>query len=129
MFAGKSSTEYPDWVRTGFSRVTSMRAEGVGTRRYLAYKQQARTQVLGKGKPAPIADVWGGRSKESEVLAVSLMEYLAYGPGAAKFESFLNGFKPSESVPTPTHTQAFEAAGWKEPQLDAVWKKWVATGK
>jgi hypothetical protein len=129
LFSAKSSTMYPDWVRAGFAKVTSLRAEGVGTRRYTAYKTQARTQVLGKGKPAPLADVWDGRSKESEVLALSLMEYLAYGPGAAKFESFLNGFKPTESVPTPTQTHAIEAAGWKEPQLDLAWKKWVSTGR
>jgi hypothetical protein len=132
LLAKKAPTaDFPEWVRAGFGRVTAMRAEGPQSRRYLAYKTQARTLVLGgKGRPsAPIGDVWGGRTKESETLAVSLIDYLAYGPGAAKLESFLNGFKPSESVPMPGIPNALEAAGWKEPQLEAAWKKWVVTGK
>src|SRR5439155_24205245 len=80
LLARKAPTaDFPDWVRAGFGRVTSMRAEGPSSRRYVAYKTQARSLVLGgKGKPsAPIADVWAGRTKESEALATSLMDYLA----------------------------------------------------
>ena len=57
------------------------------------------------------------------------MEYVVFGPGAKESARFLGGFRPSEAIATPGPAQALEAAGWKEPQLEAAWRKWVQTGK
>jgi hypothetical protein len=132
LLARKAPTaEFPEWLRTGFGRAASLRAEGPGGKRYAAYKAQAKPAALGgKGKPpAPIAEVWNGGGRDSEVLATSLVDFMAFGPGAGSFGKFIDGFKPSESVPMPGVPQALEAAGWKEQPLELAWRKWVATGK
>lgn len=130
VFQGKfGSTEFPAWVRTGFGRAAAYRAEGANSKRTQAYKARARTAALGgKGKgPAPITSVWDGTG--DDVLATSLMDYIAFGPGQPNFLKFVNGFRPNENTPTPGVAQALEAAMWKQDQLDAAWKKWVASGK
>ena len=80
---GGTGTMFPKWVRGGLGRAISLRAEGTNTKRYGTYKATARKIVLGGGKPAPISEVWEGRGKDSEVLATSLMDYIAFGPGQA----------------------------------------------
>ena len=126
---GGTGTMFPEWVRGGLGRAISLRAEGTNTKRYGTYKATARKIVLGGGKPAPINEVWEGRGKESEVLATSLMDYIAFGPGQASFIKFINGFRPTETNQTPGVAQALEAAMWKQDALDAAWKKWVQGGK
>ena len=121
-----TATPVPEWVRMGFGRAAALRAEGTNSRRFGTYKTAARNAVF-SGKTA-VGDVWGGQRKDGEVLSTSLMDYIAFGPGAANFSKFLGGFKPSETVAEPTIAQALEAAMWKEPTLDATWKKWINGG-
>jgi hypothetical protein len=124
-------TEVPEWVRMGFGRSASLRAEGPNSKRLAAYKARARRAVLAGagGRPVPVGAVWNeSGTPDQGTLATCLMDYLAYGPGSAKLLDFLNGFRPNENVQNPGVAQALEAAMWKEPALDAAWKKWVQAG-
>jgi len=132
--ARASTAEVPDWLRDGFGRVTAMRAEGITAKRYTTYKAAAKGVANGNAKgakPAAIADLWGdSKPASADVLANSLTEYIAYGPGAKDFTRFVYGFRPNENGGIPTVAQAFEAAGWKDiPALEKTWQKWVNTGK
>jgi hypothetical protein len=125
------STEVPEWVRLGFGRAASLRAEGPNSKRLAAYRAQARRAVLAGagGRPVPLSAVWAESvTPDQATLATSLMDYIAFGPGSTKLLDFLNGFRPSEDNQSPGVAQALEAAMWKEPALDAAWKKWVAAG-
>lgn len=124
---GGTGTTFPNWVRGGLGRAIALRAEGTNTKRFGNYKAAARRVVLGGARP--ITEVWEGRGKDSEVMATSLMDYMAFGPGQANFMKFVNGFRPSENNQTPGVVQALEAAMWKQETLDAAWKKWVQAGK
>ena len=126
---GTGTQNVPDWLRDGFGRVTALRAEGAGAKRYTAYRAQARAAVLKGGK---LDDVWGeSKTPTSEVLSQSFAEYLTYGPGAAKFPMILNGLKPGENNEAPTLQQALESAGLKDKDkgfvsLEAAWRKWAS---
>ncbi len=131
---GTGAQNVPDWLRDGFGRATALRAEGTTSKRYQTYRTQARAALAGKGgTPPALKDVWGeAKTPGGDALATAFAEYLAYGPGAAKFPMFIDGLKPSENVAAPTVPQGLDAAGWKEkdlPALEAAWKKWVAAGK
>jgi hypothetical protein len=130
---GTGTQVVPEWLRDGFGRVTVMRAEGTGTKRYATYKAAAKNAILNSksGKPPAIDEVWNGeKSATGEALANNLAEFLAYGPPAANFAKFLDGLRPSETVQNPTIQNGFEALGWKDQAMaDAAWKKWVAGGK
>ena len=130
---GTGTQVVPEWLRDGFGRITVMRAEGTGGKRYTAYKVAARSAVLNPkgGKPPTITDVGSGeKSATAEALANSLSEFLTYGPKAAEFGKFLDGLRPSETVAAPTVLNGFMALGWKEEAMaDAAWRRWVQTGK
>ncbi len=121
----------PRWVERGLGNVVAWRAEGMSGKRFSAYKTKARAAVLGGGgRPAaPIADVWSGERPDGEWLAASLMDFLAFGPGAANFPKFLSALRPGENGEDPAITTAIEAAGWKKPaELEIAWRKWVTAG-
>jgi hypothetical protein len=125
-----SNTPVPEWVRVGFGRAAALRAEGTASRRFTTYRANARALVLGAGgkQPASIGDVWSGSRKDADVLAVSLMDYIAFGPGSANFPKFLVGLRANENGDPPSITAVLEAAMWKEPTLDTAWRRWVQTG-
>ena len=118
----------PDWLVSGFGRVTALRAEGLTSRRYLAHKTAARNVTNRGGKPT---DLWGEtKPANADVLANSFSEYLAFGPGAPNFIKLVVGFRPDDNGNAPGPQQAFEAAGWKDmAMVEAAWRKWAATGK
>jgi hypothetical protein len=121
----------PPWVRLGLGRAVALRADGVTGKRYSAFKSQARAAVLGgAGKPgAPIADIWTSDRADGTLLATSLMDYFAFGPGKANFGKFLSALRPDETGKEPDIAKVIEDAGWKRPiDLEAAWKKWVVAG-
>ena len=73
------------------------------------------------------SDVWGGNLdvEEATVLRASLVDYLAYGPGASKFIPFLEGFRPGENMATKTTAQALEATTIMADRLDRAWRGWL----
>ena len=131
---GTGTQVIPSWLRDGFGRVSAMKAEGLTSKRYSAYKTAARKAILTPkgGKPPAIADVWSEtKTATSELLANSFAEFLAFGPKEKDFGKFLDGLKPSEGVANPTvPQQGFESLGWKDDAMaDAAWKKWAAATK
>ncbi len=130
---GTGTQIIPEWLRDGFGRATAMRAEGTTSKRYLAYKSQAKGAILNPkgGKYPALADLWGdSKTATGELMATSFAEFLAYGGGKGNFQRFLDGLKPSENNGSPTIPQGLEAAGWKDVgALDLTWKRWVQTGK
>ena len=64
---------------------------------------------------------------EAALLDASLMDYLAYGPGAGKFSKVLDGFKPEDNIPMKTTLQALQNAGLTLEALNTRWQKWVLT--
>ncbi len=128
-----NTANIPEWLRIGFGRVTALRAEGLNSTRYQNFKKQAKAVAYGgKGNPpAEIANLWSeNKTANADVLAASVVEYMAYGPGAENFIKLVYGFRPDENGNPVTVAQAFEAAGWKDiPMLEKAWQKWAMTGK
>jgi hypothetical protein len=119
----------PQWLRVGFGKAAANRAQGpmnVG-----AVRTKARG-LLTKGKAGPfkVADLWAETTpKDADTLGAGVVDYMAFGPDAAKFPAFVQGFRPTDENPNPTAETALTAAGWKADALDASWKKWLVTGK
>lgn len=120
----------PEWLQTGFGQACYARADATGNR-LSAHKSKVKSlfnKTRGQGFRA--AAVWGDTaSPEGELLAVSFVEYLAFGPDADKFPTFLEAFKPGETGEAPSVGMVLTAMEWKPDALEAGWRKWVATGK
>jgi hypothetical protein len=123
-----SSALLPEWLVGGFGRVTAMRAEGVNSKRYLAYKTTAKGLANKGAKPT---ELWAEtKPANAELLANSFAEYLAYGPGAPNFVKLVYGYRPDANGNPTSPEAAFEAAGWKDlAMLETAWRKWAVTGK
>jgi hypothetical protein len=117
-----ASTPLPSWLLDGFGRATYYRA-APGTKVVLDERRQAAR--LARARSA--ADVWNGAAAadEMDVLAGSLVDFLAYGPGSAKFAALVVGFKPGENQDSRTMAQAMEAAGIKADVVESRWKAWA----
>ncbi len=122
----------PIWVQMGYGRITSIRADSKMST-LANYRAKAKVVVVGsRTKPAPVRldDVWSGaKNAESELVWTSLLDYMAYGPGAENFPKFLNGFRPGENGAEGSVMAALESAEWKSEELELAWKRWVLTGK
>ncbi len=120
--AGKN-TPLPSWLTSGFGRATYYRA-APATKAVLDDRKLA--SKLARVRSA--ADVWNGTADAAEMdaLAGSLVDFLAYGPLADKFPSFVVGFQPGENMDSRTAAQALEAAGLKGDVIDQRWKAWAA---
>ncbi|MCS6852614.1 MAG: hypothetical protein NZ700_15770 [Gemmataceae bacterium] len=111
----------PGWLVEGFGRATAWRANPT------AYaSERALVRKLVKVRSA--RDVWEGRlpAAEATVLRASLVDFLAYGPGAGTFLSLLNGFKPGEGEEMRSFSQAMEYANISPERLDKEWRAWAA---
>jgi hypothetical protein len=127
-----STAAMPSWLETGFGRITALRAEGANSKRFQTYKTQAKALVTGGKQPAAaLADLWGeSKAPNAELLATSVVDYMAYGPGAGNLVKLVYGFRPDENGNVPSVAQAMEAAGWKETgELEKAWQAWVLKGK
>jgi hypothetical protein len=119
--AGKN-TPLPAWLLSGFGRATYCRAVPTSKAVLDDRKRAAR---LARSRSA--ADVWNGTADaaEMDILAGSVVDFLAYGPGYRKFPSFVVGFQPGENMDSRTAAQAMEAAGLKGETIDRAWKAWA----
>jgi hypothetical protein len=120
-------TPVPFWLVSGFGRATHYRAPGPVDRDVPAERRGAARLVARNKRTAQ--DVWGGVVEGEEVipLQASLADFLAYGPGKAKFPALLDGFKPEENVTRKTMQQALDAAGLKADTINTVWRRWVVS--
>lgn len=125
-----SSAKVPEWVRGGFGRAAALRAEGPNGRRWGEYKKAARQAALGgSGRyAARLSDAWTGDRPDADVIATSVMDYLAFGAGAATFPKFLDGLKPDENGNPPEVGDAIAAAAGKAELFEAGWRRWVQAG-
>src|SRR5262249_47025343 len=117
----------PDWLVLGFGRASAWRATPTD-KAVLADRRLAKGLIAGKKRTA--ADVWDGtlEAEEAGVLRASLAEFLAYGPGAAKFPAIARGFKPGENQDSRTFLQALESAGLDPKAIEARWGPWAVAG-
>lgn len=121
----------PEWLERGFGRAVGLHADG-NAGKLAAFKTKVRTLATKtSGRAFQFAYVWGDAAvgADADTLATSFADYLAYGPGAAKFAAFLGAFKPAEGNDSPGVDDAFRAADWKPEELEAAWKRWAVTGR
>ena len=120
----------PGWIATGFGKLMVLRVDG-NAAKLAAYKVKVRGLIAkGKTVTAKASDAWGeAKTKETDTITVSVVDFLLFGPDSTKFAKVLSGFKPSEERPTPTVEQSLEVADYKPDTLDAAWKAWLAKGK
>jgi hypothetical protein len=115
-------TPLPDWLVAGFGRATYYRVaprdKAVAADRALAAKLSRKHTAY---------EIWDGKvsADEADALQGSLVDFLAYGPGARSFPKFVAGFAPEENVERKTTAQAFQAASLKPDRVAASWKKWA----
>jgi hypothetical protein len=114
----------PDWLIAGFGRATSWRAApSVHFNDRNAAKRLVKVNSLN--------DVWDGKlnAEEAPVLRASLVEFLAYGPGAETFPKFIEAFKPAPNGQPKTVAEALKAVRYEPERLNQRWHAWVATGR
>jgi len=125
--------DLPDWLTFGFSRNILGRLEGQAVK-LTAYRAKVRPIALArlpKGSAVLTAQsLWTGeRPKEFDAMAVSLVEYFAFGPENMRFTKLIIGFRPGENGEVPTTDKALELLELKWDALDKSWKSWIVKGK
>lgn len=122
--------EIPEWAALGFGKLCAVKGEANGTK-LAAYRTKVKSLLAGKLRgPVKISDAWGGaKGKEFDALAMSVVEYLAFGSDPEQFTKLLNGFKPSDTNPAPTIQSVLAALEWKWDDLDGQWKQFALKAK
>lgn len=119
-------TRVPDWLVSGFGRATYYR---VAPRDKAVLADRALAAKLARKHGA--AEIWDGKiaADEADALQGSLVDFLAYGPGARAFPKLVAGFAPEENMQGKTVAQAFSAADLKPDLVAQRWKRWAATAR
>lgn len=130
--AGTSPTTgtLPEWVQLGFGKL--MVAKTAGGAALTDYRTKSKALAFGtKSKPSPVrlASVWSEKTKDSDLVAASVVEYMLYGVEGDKFFAFATAFKPGETMLAPTVESAFEAVEWKMDAFEVGWKIWHSKQK
>jgi hypothetical protein len=122
--------DLPEWAELGFGRITALKAEN-NTVRLTTFRTKTKALITGKLRgPTKINDVWNGsKGKEFDVLAASVVEYLAYGADADPFVKLMNGFKKSDSNPNPTIQNVLQGLELKWDDMDTAWKTFALKTK
>jgi hypothetical protein len=121
IITSKGGADVPAWVIAGFGRATLWHANpnSQSTR-----DQKARVRKVAARVSA--MDIWTGNVEDdAAVLSGSLVEFLAYGPGAKAFPKFLEGFKPGEGGAKKTVADALKAAQWDPDRVNYGWRRWA----
>jgi hypothetical protein len=124
IFSKTGGSSVPEWVRGGFARATLWEASPTMFKK----ERQAARALVSLGRTAK--DVWEGKPnvQQATVLRASLVDYLAYGPGAKSFPKFLEGYAPDEKIQKKTTPDALKAINVKWEDLERNWKGWLARG-
>ncbi|MDW8243916.1 MAG: hypothetical protein RMJ88_11950 [Thermogemmata sp.] len=115
----------PVWLGPAYGRVCALRADGLNSPRYNAYRNQARRLVReGRLKPT---DLWSDDPPEqTELLATTVVEFLAFGPTADKFTTLLKYLRPSDDNANPSLNNALTNIGWTDPAaFEQAWRNWI----
>ena len=122
-----ATAELPYWFKEAFARAIRMRTD---SRSGTNDRAAIRRVVLSRAKVVKPADAWADAdSPEKAIVALSLVDFLAFGPESAKFASVLSGLRPSDENANPTVESALKSAGFTPEGLEKAWKKWAQTGK
>ena len=127
---GVGTARLPEWVQVGFGR--SMIARSGDPAKLAAFRARYKAAVLGtkKGTPPRLYDVWSGaKTKDSDLVAASFVEYLLYGPEPAKFLQFAQAFKPTDNMPAPGVEGVLTMLEWTTDGLEPTWRAWVSKVK
>ncbi|MEJ5275962.1 MAG: hypothetical protein WHU94_08640 [Thermogemmata sp.] len=117
-------SQFPAWLTCGFGRVCLLRADGLKSPRYAAYRKQV-LQLIRENRLKP-SDLLGEQLPErGEVLANSFVEFLAFGPEANNFPALLSGFRPDENGQVPSAVALLERLGLVGTAFEERWRNWV----
>lgn len=119
-------TPVPDWLVSGFGRATYYR---VAPRDKAVLADRTLAAKLARKRGAE--EIWDGKiaGEEADALQGSLVDFLAYGPGARAFPKLVAGFAPEENMERKTWAQAFTAADLKPELVAQRWKRWALTAR
>lgn len=118
-----------EWMKDGFARAVHWRLNPgtAGTDRSAVARMAPRLGKTAKGMPV-VDKAWSGTGKDKDLVAASLMDFLAFGPGNEKLSSLMNGLIPVDGGGDPSFGDALKAADWMVEDLDRAWREWVAKG-
>jgi hypothetical protein len=120
-------TIVPSWLVAGFGRATHYRVAGPANRE-IANERSATLRFAVRNK-RNASDTWAGvlEGEEAPLVQASVADFLAYGPGRAKFGALLEGFKPEENVEQKTMQQALDSAKLDANAINTGWRRYVAS--
>lgn len=129
--AGTGAAGLPDWFSRGFARSTHIHADGNAAKATAFHNKIKALYGKYRGNGFKPATVWTNTiaSTETDTVATSFVEYLAFGPEAEKFPRLIQAMKPTEESPNPTIATALATVEWDADAIEVGWKKWIATGK
>jgi hypothetical protein len=124
------SFNLPDWAELGFGKLCALKAENNGSK-LTAYRTKSKSLIAGRLRGAvKVTDAWApAKGKEFDTLAMSVVEYFAFGPDPEQFIKLLNGFRQSDSNTNPTMSSVLANLEWKWEDLDSAWKIFAAKAK
>lgn len=126
ILAGRAkAVPLPEWVVVGFGRATAAHAAGqsAGLR-----KKAAKDLIRARLRPR---DAWNEEVPREQrmTLAQCVMDFLAYGGGAAKPIEFLGGFRGDDEKPNKTGDDALAAANMTVEQFEAAFLRWLVSSR
>lgn len=120
-------TPLPDWVPDGFGLAVHWRVLGGVNKNVQASRRKV---MLASRNVKALSDFWTtADASVAPVLQASLMEYIAFGPHAAKVESFVKAFSPDDNGDSKSPEQAMETATIIPGQVMASWRNWFPAQK
>ena len=112
------SGEPPGWIVLGFAEAAAYRAANPkATGRNPAWKVPA----------LPLATLWTEDipAKSRLTYAAYVIDYLAFGPLAERFPSFVTALRPDENERAPSMDEALKAINLDTPTLELCARNWV----
>lgn len=123
MLDQKFRKDIPLWLRDGFGRATLLR---VSPKSRQATERQA-AQLLAFQKKLSASAAWSaqGNRDERELVAGSVVEFLAYSGLTQKFVPLLQSFRPKGDGNATSTDEALRAIGVESSRLNTAWKAWL----
>jgi hypothetical protein len=117
-----TKTPLPGWLATGFGRATCWRVSPT-IKSTVSERRQAATLARSHSS----SDLWYAKveGEEADVMAASVADFMAYGPGASRFPKFVEGFKLEDNMQERTTDQALTAANLSAAKINQLWKTWA----
>jgi hypothetical protein len=126
---GGPNARITEWMKDGFVKAVNWRAtpSSVGPERARA-RQLAPRIPKGWKDAKSIELAWTGTGTDKDAIAVTLMDFLTFGPGADKLALILGALVPTDEVMDPKPGQALLAPGWKMDEIEYLYRDWLYKG-